>query len=81
MIEREHGESVSDSDSVYSDNGTDFASVGRTLEAYSSRCLCVHVCVCVSFCPSTKDLGRSYKVNSNFSMQVHFATITSCLCF
>ena len=42
--EREHGESILDSDSVYSDSDSDHAFVGRILETYSSHCLCVCVC-------------------------------------
>ena len=39
--EREHGESISDSDTVFSDNDYNFASVGRISKAYSSVCVCV----------------------------------------
>ena len=58
--EREHGESISDSDSVYSDNDSDYAFVGGILETYGSRCLCV----CVSFYPFTEDIGNSCNVSS-----------------
>ena len=57
--EREHGESISDSNSVYSDNDSDHAFVGRIPETYGSRCLCV----CMSFHPFA-DLGNSYNVSS-----------------
>ena len=57
--EREHGESISDSDSVYSDNDSGHAFVGGTPETYGSRCLCV----CMSF-HLFADLGNSYNVSS-----------------
>ena len=56
--ESERGESISDSDSVYSDNDSGHAFVGRIPETYGS-CLCV----CMSFHPFA-DLGNSYNVSS-----------------
>ena len=43
-------ESSSDSDTVFSDNDSDFASVGRIPQAYGSVCVYVCVCACVRVC-------------------------------